>query len=429
MRYLLALNKDGCSWETAGAYLHYLNLIPDLKLKEEDSQARLLRNGECVDQLSNVDKTIFLAIDNLVNKGLDPEHNKVKYHLIDFFRRQNQVQVSEWTERILQESEWLKKISFDKWKFKDLSGEQIELYLEPFRDKNGHPLSSTGLEVEGDNLLATSNSTLRLKWKTNPRKTRKVSQFVIILEREEDIDSGSELHRKTAKGTTEQTNFPFKDVELEPGEEWLVQIRVVALDDNKAKIAEDISEPFYLRGEDSDTTKGETKRFNKIRNVAEATFKATYRFKKEIRIESQGLETGRILMYRIKTNPKETYQIPLNDLLYELERKILQDPFSCGVYDVDIQNRGFLEQGDFKNSKISLSIFKTEFNKLLEARRELFHAITSDDAAAVIETLDLRQYQALIIEYAKSFQALIDAITTAIEGSPDAEVNNFLTNP
>lgn len=428
LRYLLALKQDGCTWETAGAYLHHLNLIPDLKLKAEDVQARLLRNGECVENLSDADKTIFLAIDALVNKGLDPEHNKVKSHLLDFFRNQNQVQVKEWTEKILHDADWLKKISFDKWKFKDLAGEQIELYLDPFRDKEGNPLSTTGLTLEGDNLLATSNSKLKVKWRTNPRKTPKVSQFVIILEREEDIDASNELHRKTAKGTTEQANFPFKDVELEPGEEWLVQIRVVALDENKAKIAEDISEPFYLRGEDSDTTSGESKRYNRIRNVAEATFKATYRFRKQIEIESQGLETGRILMYRIKTNPRETYQIPLNDLLYELERKILQDPFSGGMYEVDILNRGFIEHGDFKNGKINLSVFKTEFNAFLQARRELFHAITSADDAAVIETLDLRNYQTQIVEYAKAYQHLTKIIADAITGSPDAEVNNLLTN-
>lgn len=428
LRYLLALKNDECTWETAGGYLHHLNLIPDLKLKEEDVQARLLRNGECVDQLSDTDKTIFLAIEAMVNKGLDPSHGEIKKHLLEFFRNQNQVRVRDWTEKILTDKDWLKKISFDKWRFKDLAGDQIELFLEPFRDKAGNPLSTTGLAVEGDNLLATTNTKLKVKWKTNPRKTPKVSQFVIILEREEQSDSSNELHRKTAKGTTEQANFPFKDVDLEPGEEWLVQIRVVALDENKAKIAEDISEPFYLRGEESDTTTGESKRFNRIRNVAEATFKATYRFKREIEIESQGLESGRILMYRIKTNPRETYQIPLNDLLYDLERKILNDPFSCGVYEVDIRNRGFLEQSDFKGGKISLSVFKTEFNEFLEARRELFHAITSADTSSVLETLDLRQFQNYIIDYGKAFKKLTDTIANAISNSPDAEVNNLLTN-
>lgn len=428
LRYLLALKMDECTWETAGAYLSYLNLIPDLRLREEDVQARLLRNGECVENLSDADKTIFLAIEALVNKGLDPENNKIKTYLLEFFRNRNQVQVKEWTECILNENEWLKKISFDKWKFKDLAGEQIELYLESFRDKEGNPLTTTGLSLEGDNLLATSNSKLKVKWKTNPRKTPKVSQFVIILEREEDIDSSNELHRKTSKGTTEQAIFPFKDVELEPGEEWLVQIRVVALDENKAKIAEDISEPFYIRGEESDTATGETKRFNRIRNVAEATFKATYRFRKEIEIESQGLETGRVLMYRIKTNPRETYQIPLNDLLYDLERKTLQDPFSGGAYNVDIINRGYIEQGDFKISKINLSVFTTEYNSFLEKRKELFHAITSDDEKAVVEMLDLRCYQLQIIEYAKAYQNLTKTIANAISNSPDAEVNNLLTN-
>jgi len=428
LRYLLALKNDECTWETAGGYLHHLNLIPDLKLKEEDVQARLLRNGECVDQLSDTDKTIFLAIEAMVNKGLDPSHGEIKKHLLEFFRNQNQVKVRDWTEKILTDKDWLKKISFDKWRFKDLAGDQIELFLEPFRDKAGNPLSTTGLTVEGDNLLATTNTKLKLKWKTNPRKTPKVSQFVIILEREEQSDASNELHRKTAKGTTEQANFPFKDVDLEPGEEWLVQIRVVALDENKAKIAEDISEPFYLRGEESDTTTGETKRFNRIRNVAEATFKATYRFKREIEIESQGLESGRILMYRIKTNPRETYQIPLNDLLYDLEKKILNDPFNCGVYEVDIRNRGFIEQSDFKVGNISLSVFKTEFNEFLEARRELFHTITSADASSVIETLDLRQFQNYIIDYGKAYKKLTDTIANAITNSPDAEVNNLLTN-
>lgn len=428
LRYLLALKNDECTWETAGGYLHHLNLIPDLKLKEEDVQARLLRNGECVDQLSDTDKTIFLAIEAMVNKGLDPSHGEIKKHLLEFFRNQNQVRVRDWTEKILMDKDWLKKISFDKWRFKDLAGDQIELFLEPFRDKAGNPLSTTGLAVEGDNLLATTNTKLKVKWKTNPRKTPKVSQFVIILEREEQSDASNELHRKTAKGTTEQANFPFKDVDLEPGEEWLVQIRVVALDENKAKIAEDISEPFYLRGEESDTTTGETKRFNRIRNVAEATFKATYRFKREIEIESRGLESGRILMYRIKTNPRETYQIPLNDLLYDLEKKILNDPFNCGVYEVDIRNRGFIEQSDFKVGKISLSVFKTEFNEFLEARRELFHTITSADASSVIETLDLRQFQNYIIDYGKAYKKLTDTIANAITNSPDAEVNNLLTN-
>jgi len=428
LRYLLALKKDECTWESAGAYLPYLNLIPDLKLKEEDVQARLLRNGECVENLSDADKTIFLAIESLVNKGLDPENNNIKTHLLEFFHNQNQIQVKIWTERILVESEWLKKISFDKWKFKDLAGEQIELYLEAFRDKDGNPLLATGLVLEGDNLLATSNSKLTVKWKTNPRKTTKVSQFVIILEREEDTDSSNELHRKIAKGTTEQIKFPFKDVDLEPGEEWLVQIRVVALDENKAKIAEDISEPFYIRGEDSDTVTGESKRFNRIRNVAEATFKATYRFRKEIQIESQGFEAGKVLMYRIKTNPRETYQIQLNDLLYELERKTLLDPFSGGAYDVDIINRGFIEKNDFKVCKINLSVFKSEYSTFLDKRRELFHAITSLDTTTVLETLDLRQFQSQIIEYVKAYQQITKEIADAITNSPDAEVNNVLTN-
>ena len=439
LKYLLALKMDGCSWETAGAYLYYLNLIPDLKLKEEDAQQRIQRNCECVDNLCDSDKTLFIAIDSMVNKGLDPNHNSIKKHLLEFFRNRNQVKVNEWTEAILQDEDWRSKISFDKWKFKDLAGEAIELYLESFRDKDGNPLSHTGLFLEGDNLVASTNAKMRVKWKTNPRKTPKVSQFVIVLERDEETDSSNELHRKTAKGTTEQVNFPFKDVDLEPGEEWLVHIRIVALDENKSIMffitedgksepIQDISEPFYLRGEESDTIGGETKRYNKIRNVAEATFKATYRFRKEIEIHNQSWETGRKLLFRIKTIPRETYQIVLNNLLYDLELKTLQDPFGCGVWNVNILNRGFLESGDFKTEKIQLTLFKNEFSTFLEARRELFHAVTSQDDSAVIEILDLRNYKELILSYANSYQSLLNQLSDAVSNAKDAEVNNVLSN-
>jgi len=439
LKYLLALKKDECTWETAGAYLHYLNLIPDLKLKEDDVQQRIQRNSDCVDNLIDSDKTLFIAIDSIVNKGLDPNFNNIKTHLLEFFRNRNQVKVADWTETILIDEDWRSKISFDKWKFKDLAGEDIELYLESFRDKDGKPLLHTGLFLDGDNLVTTTNSKMRVKWKTNPRKTPKVSQFIVILERDEETDSSSELHRKAAKGSSEQVNFPFKDVDLEPGEEWLVHIRIVALDENKSIMfrtmadgktepIHDISEPFYLRGEESDTIGGETKRYNKIRNTAEATFKASYRFRTRIEIDSQGWESGRKLLYRIKTKPRETYQIALNNLLYELELKILQDPISCGVWDVDILNRGFLETDDFKPGKIQLTVFKNEFNALLQTRRELFHAITSYDASAVIEILDLRQFKELIISYASAFSTLLSKITDSISKAHDAEVNNLLSN-
>jgi DNA phosphorothioation-dependent restriction protein DptH len=115
-------------------------------------------------------------------------------------------------------------------------------------------------------------------------------------------------------------------------------------------------------------------------------------------------------------------------LLYELEKEILQDPFSCGVWNVNIINRSYIEQEDFKSGKIGLSVFKPDFNSFLETRRELFHAITSFDNAAVIETLDLRQFEDLIFGYAKAYIDLLKKISLAIANSPDAEVNNLLSN-
>lgn len=99
--------------------------------------------------------------------------------------------------------------------------------MDSLRDKDGDPLAYTGLVLEGDNLVANSTIKLTVKWKTNPRKTPKVSQFVILLEREEESEGSSEMLRKTAKGNTEQAKLDLKNVHLEPGEEWLVQLRII----------------------------------------------------------------------------------------------------------------------------------------------------------------------------------------------------------
>ena len=426
IRYLLAIIKNECTFETAGAYLHYLHLIPDMKLNEDDIQARLFRNHECVEQLSNPDQTVFLAMDGVINKGLDPNHNQIKTHVLNFFFTRNPNDVEKWTKTILTEEEWLKKISFDKWKFKDLIGEQVDVFIDSFRDKDGNPFTYTKLQLEGDNLVATTNTKMRVKWQTNPRKAAVISQFILLLERDEENDNSTELHRKLVKGTNEQTAFPFKDVDLEEGEEWLVHIRIIALDHNKAKITEDTSEPFYLRGQETDIVGEEPKHYNKIRNIAEAILKNTYKNQRRVEIVSQNWETGRKLIYRIKTDPRETYQIALNDLLYDLEVKTLQDPFSCGVWDVNILNRSFIEEDDFKPGEIKLSAFKEEFIEFLDTRRELFHAITSFDDAPVIEILDLRVFKKHIVAYANAYHQLVQNISDTIRKASDAEVNNLL---
>ena len=60
--------------------------------------------------------------------------------------------------------------------------------------------------------------------------------------------------------------------------------------------------------------------------------------------------------------------------------------------------------------------------------RSLFHAITSHDASAVIEIIDLRNYKDLVIAYANSYQVLLTQITEAVSSAADAEVNNLLSN-
>jgi len=50
---MMALRSDAAGWEEAGAYLFYLDLIPDLDLSETGAGTRLDRNARCVLALSD----------------------------------------------------------------------------------------------------------------------------------------------------------------------------------------------------------------------------------------------------------------------------------------------------------------------------------------------------------------------------------------
>ena len=154
LRYLIALIKEGCNWENAGAYLRYLDLIPDLQLKAENAYQRLERNRECVDKISNPDKTIFLAIEELVAKGLKPDENNLRNNLFQFFLNRNVTQIQEWTRDILEDASLRSKLTFDKWKFTDIEGDELELFLNPLHNAQTNQ-TAPGFEYRAKNLYAS----------------------------------------------------------------------------------------------------------------------------------------------------------------------------------------------------------------------------------------------------------------------------------
>lgn len=426
LRYLIALLNEGCTWETAGAYLHYLDLIPDLQLKEDAVYQRLETNRECVDELRNPDKTTFLAIENLVAKGLKPDENNLRNSLIQFFLNTNETQVEDWTQEILENSNWRSKLTFDKWKFKHIEGDEMELFLDPLRNSATGAVAS-GFKIEADNLVASTTVPINIKWKTNPLTTDKIQQFIIILEREDADESMSEeLLRKTVKGKQRTGKLSFKDLDIEEGVTILAKLRIFAKTQDGTNLAEDETEPFYIEGGAIvDVVK---EKIIGIRNRAEAIFESTFLSGENAFIESESWETGRTNLYKIKTNQKRIFKILINPILFEIERKNLTDPYNHGAWNVNLVNQSFMDESHVKKFTISTPVpISTAYNVFLNARRELFFLLGNKVDNAVIEILDLREFKTEIIAYVEAYKAMLLELETRIAStSSDGEINNLL---
>ncbi len=284
LKYLLAVKNDGSGWYEAGAYLFHLNLIPDLELAEKGVETRIDRNSHCVSELSNADRTVLIATDNLVNDfGLDPDENRLRENLVSFLRDRNVVNSEAWLQEILEDENWRPKLTFDRWKFKDITKPgEVEVHLAPLRDpKTGDVVK--GLKLEGPNLVATTDprSPIHLKWITYPKKPESLGHYLILVVKDTaDDEAGEELNHRTVKAGRQSLRLSLKDVELEQGETCAAKVVIHAKDNAGVILATDESESFYIEG--GLVTEDGVKKVNRVRNRAVAVFQSALKYRKMV---------------------------------------------------------------------------------------------------------------------------------------------------
>ncbi|MEM2941633.1 MAG: type IV secretion system DNA-binding domain-containing protein [Thermoproteota archaeon] len=428
LKYLLAVKGEGGSWHEAGAHLYHLNLIPDLALTEKGVETRIDRNAHCVAELSNADRSVLTAIENLVNNyGLDPEANQLRKNLVAFLRDRSVVETQEWLREILVDENWREKLSFDKWKFKDITPPgTIEVHLDPLRDpKTG--VIVKGLKERGTNLVATTDprNPIHLKWSTYPRRPENLSHYLIMVVKDTtDDEAGEELTRRTVKAGRQSLKLALKDVEIEEGETRAAKIVIHAKDQTGVILASDESEPFYIEG--GLLVEEGPKKGNKVRNRAEAFFQSTLRNRKAAEVDSETWEEGRPRSYRIKLRNREVYQIVINTTLYEIEHKNITDPMTCGAWKADMRNHGILDVQDLRPVEIAVSGIKT-FQNFTDARRRLFNRFQEKDPAGVVEVFDLRGFKPEILSYVEAYRAMFDELRNKLAAAKtDGQINNLL---
>ncbi|HPJ96800.1 MAG TPA: hypothetical protein PK022_05785, partial [Syntrophales bacterium] len=349
MKYLLALREDGTGWEEAGAYLYLVGLIPDLKLDEEGVETRIDRNYYCVEEVSNPDRTILQSIEKLVTKyGLKPEENNMALNLIRFFRERNATETDKWLKEILMDSTWRSLLSFDKWSFKDIATDKIEIHLQPLEDPKTGTLAK-GLTKEGSNLVASTSpaNPVHIKWETNPRNPDELGHYLVTVVRDTDDENAEEeLLRRIVKKGRSTLKLGLKDVELEEGESCAAKIVIYAKDSAGLTLDKDESESFWI--ESGVSIDPVVKKIKKIRNRAEAFLYAAHKHRKPIEIDSENWEEGNPKLYRLKLKNRDIYRIVINSVLYDIERRNITDPMNGGAWRIDARNVPLLKAADLQ---------------------------------------------------------------------------------
>jgi DNA phosphorothioation-dependent restriction protein DptH len=430
IKYLIALKNDGAGWEEAGAYLFHLDLIPDLDLTKKAVETRLDRNSKCVIALTDESQSTLSALDELADKlQLDTRANTLRENVVSFLRSRNVADTQSWLHEILADEAVRSKLNFAKWKFKDSPDEgDVEVHLNPLRDPKSGEIAD-GFRDEAGNLIASTTTAVKLKWRTYPSNALNLGSFVVFVVRDSDDEAGAELLRKAVKNnrrTESRAKLSLKDIELAEGETCAAKVIVQARDRSGVILSSDESEPFWIEGSNQEGVDTGKKKVNKIRNRAEAFFMSAHRSRKVMEVDSEGWEDGKALFYRLKLKNRDIYHLLLNPLLYGIELKNITDPMTGGAWEADLRNRGSVETADLKSVAVAVSGL-TKFEAFIRVRKELFAKFQDKDPNGVVEIFDLREFKAEVTAYAQAYVAVLDEVRNKLKAATtDGQINNIL---
>ena len=432
LKYLMALREDGTGWEEAGVYLYLVGLIPDLKLDKGGIETRIDQNYYCVEELRNPDRTILQKIEKLVAKyGLKPEENDLAQNLIRFFRERNATEADVWLKEILIDEIWRSQLSFDKWSFKGIAKDKIEIHLQSLEDPKTGTLAK-GLTKEGSNLVASTSpaNPIHIKWETNPKNPDELGHYLVTVVRDtddenEDGSAEEELVRRIVKKGRSTLKLSLKDIDWEEGESHSAKIVIYAKDSAGLTLDKDESESFYIEmGAVIDPV---VKNIKRIRNRAEAFLYAAHKLRKPIEIDSESWVEGNLKHYRIKLKNRDVYRIAINSILYDIERRNIIDPMNGGAWRIDTRNVPALKASDLQPVPITGHNIPS-LSRFFEVRKSLFQSFQEYDAFGVVEILDLRAFSSLIEYYAAAYRYILDDVCRRLEEAPsDGDINNVLS--
>jgi DNA phosphorothioation-dependent restriction protein DptH len=408
-------SKLPVSWESAGAYLYEVQLIPDFELTEDALSMQLARNSACMKILMDSERELSANVLRLSeDQGLLDED--VKRELAIYLADKKTYDPDAWLPPIGHDPALRDKLSFDCWDFRN-SIIDLTLQLKPLQDPKDSKKVAKGLTLKGGSLANDGSKPIQISWSVSPQNPPELAGFRVTVVRIADDGSEADVIAPQSIGAKRKSFMvPIAENNLDPDEKCIAKIRIQAMAKGGTPIlnAKDESEEFWIEnGEEFDPPPID--RGKRLRHLDDLSFTATYTTGKVYEMRNRGWDPGRSHAYVVRLANNDRGDLVLNSLLLDVERQILRNPDNLGIYDANLVNRRKGEIADFKPVKLA-PVVSQFANQFYLARAALFGAIADgEDGTGVVEVTDLHLHSDKVIAYVQAYLELVNTLATRIE--------------
>lgn len=434
LRYVLSvLGQSQASarpvdWEQAGAFLYELGLVPDFGLSERTLAQQLARNDRCVCILTDAERSLGQNVTQLTEEAEladEVRRRELSVYLAD----QPVLKTARWLPPICHDPVLRDRLSFETWGFaQPVSG--LKVILKPLKDPKSGKVAA-GLQDKAGALTNDGKRPISISWTVSPAKHEDLGRFRIsVVRKTADQGEIDVITPKVVAATRKSFKVPIEENSLGEDEQCVAVIRIQALTQKGLPFedAQDESEPFWIeQGEEIEETPQE--RGTRVRHLDEIQFLSLYASGRRYEVRSQGWDLKREFIYSVRLTNNRRGDLVLNPLLLELERRILADPGSLGLFAADLTNRRRGQTEDFKECKPS-AVVTREANAFFKARETFFSAVRDlADGRGVVEIADLHALRQETLAYVERYLELLRLVKDRIaHANTPSSVNTNLSD-
>ena len=407
------------TWETAGAYLYELELVPDFNLKSDTLAVKLTRNRDCADILADGEKALTQNLDRLVNeKGLNDEQKRRE--LTVYLSNKNTIDQQDWLKPICHDESVRDTLDFDTWTFSEPL-KDVRVELTPLQDPKTPAKIAKGLAFKDGALTNDGTKPIQIRWSVTPKGTLDIDGFRVDVIRSTDEGEIDVIAPCLFSGKRKSFMIPMDNNNLDDDEKCVARIRIQALSRSGVPIqgAQDESEEFWIENGE-EITAPPPDRSQRVRHLDEIRFRSTHKSGKKYEVRGRGWDTKRDNVYSLRLTNNDRGNLVLNPLLMELERSVLEDPGTLGMFEADVVNRRLARLDDFKrvNPGSAIGDLADDF---FRAREVFFSAVRSaDGGTGFVETTRLHGITDETLIYIQKYTALVKSLLERVSSASGA---------